>query len=57
LWNKWHKKRRGWVDLNAVINIKNFEIIDYLMIDEHVNDSRESINIVRLIKNRISKLF
>ena len=55
--NKWHKKRRECVKLHAVINIKNFEIMNYSITDEHVNDAKESINIVKRAKNRVSRLF
>ena len=43
--------------LHAVINIKNFEIMDYSITDEHVNDAKEGISIVKRVKNRISRLF
>ena len=57
LGNKWHKIRRGWVKLHAVIDINNFEIIDYSITDEHANDAKEGIKIVRRIKNKIRKLY
>ena len=41
LGNKWHKIRRGWIKLHAVININNFQIMDYSITDEHANDARE----------------
>ena len=55
--NKWHKKRKGRLKLHAVININNFEIIDYSITNEHNNDAKEGINIVKRIKNRINKLY
>jgi len=57
LGNKWHKKRRGWVKLHVAINIKNFEIMNYSITDEHVNDAREGINIIKNIKNKIRRLY
>ncbi len=57
LGNKWHKIRRGWIKLHAVINIDNFQIMDYSITDEHTNDAKEGIRIVRRIKNKISKLY
>ena len=57
LGNKWHKKRKGWIKLHALINIKNFEIIDYSITNEHTNDAKEGINIIRNIKNKISRLY
>ena len=57
LGNKWHKIRRGWIKLHAVIDINNFEIIDYSITDEHANDAKEGIKIVRRIKNKIRKLY
>ena len=55
--NKWHKIRRGWIKLHAFININNFEIIDYSITNEHTNDAKEGIRIVRRIKNKIKKLY
>ena len=43
--------------MHAVININNFQIIDYSITDEHTNDARERIRIVRRIKNKIKKLY
>ncbi len=43
LGNKWHKIRKGWIKLHAVIDINNFEIIDYSITDEHANDAKEGI--------------
>ena len=57
LGNKWHKKRKGWVKLHAVINISNFNIIDYSITDEHTNDAKEGINIIKNIKNKIRRLY
>jgi transposase len=57
LGNKWHKIRRGWIKLHAVININNFEIIDYSITDDHVNDAKEGISLIRRIKNKIRKLY
>ena len=57
LGNKWHKIRRGWIKLHAVIDIGNFQIMDYSITDEHANDAKEGIRIVRRIKNKISKLY
>ena len=39
LGRKWHRIRNGSVKLHTVINIKNFEIMDYSITDEHVNDA------------------
>ena len=33
LGNKWHKIRKGWIKLHAVININNFQIMDYSITD------------------------
>ena len=55
--NKWHKIRRGWIKLHALIDIDNFQIMDYSITDEHANDAKEGIRIVRRIKNKISKLY
>jgi transposase len=44
------------VKLHAVINIKNFEIINYSITDDHGNDGRGGINIVKRVKNRIISL-
>ena len=55
--NKWHTIRIEWIKLYAVINIKNFEIIDYAITDEHVNDAKEAINIIKIVRNCINKLF
>ena len=41
--NEWHKKRIGWIKLRAVININNFEIIDCLITDIHVNYAKSEI--------------
>ena len=41
LGNKWHKLRKGWIKLHDVININNFQIMDYSIKDEHTNDVRE----------------
>ena len=41
LGNKWHKIRKGWIKLHDVININNFQIMDYSIKDEHTNDVRE----------------
>ena len=57
LGNKWHKIRKGWIKLHAVININNFQIIDYSITDDHANDAMEGIRIVRRIKNKIRKLY
>ena len=54
--NKWHKIRRGWVKLHAVIDINNFEIIDYSITDEHANDAKEGIGLIRRVKNRVRRL-
>ena len=56
LGNKWHKIRRGWIKLHAVININNFEIIDYSITDEHANDAKEGISLIRRVKNRVRRL-
>ncbi len=45
------------IKLHAVINIKNFNIIDHSITDEYTNDAMEGINIIRRIKNRINKLY
>ena len=55
--NKWHRKRRGWVKLHAVININNFEIMDYSITNEHNKDAKEGIKIIKRIKNKIRKLY
>ncbi len=55
--NKWHGKRKGWIKLNAVININNFQIIDYSIVNEHNNDAKEGIKIIKRIKNKINKLY
>ena len=57
LGSKWHRKRKGWVKLHAVIDIKNFEIMDYSITDEHVNDAKEGIGIIKRVRNRVSRLF
>ena len=57
LGNKWHKIRRGWIKLHAVINIDNFQIMDYSITYEYTNDAREGLSLVRRIKNKISKLY
>ena len=57
LGNKWHRRRRGWVKLHAVIDIKNFEIIDYSITDDHVNDAKEGVNLIKRVRNRVSRLF
>ena len=57
LGNKWHKIRRGWVKLHAVIDINNFEIIDYSITDEHANDAKEGIGLIRRVKNRVRRLY
>lgn len=51
------QKRRAWVKFPAAINIKNFEIIDYSITDDHVNDGKEVVNLIKRMKNRVSGLF
>ena len=55
--NKWHGKRKRWVKLHAIININNFNIIDYSITNEHNNDAKEGIKIIKRIKNKIKKLY
>ncbi|WP_084779416.1 IS5 family transposase, partial [Acidiplasma cupricumulans] len=55
--NKWHRKRKGWLKLHAIININNFNIIDYSITNEHNNDAKEGIKIIKRIKNKIKKLY
>jgi hypothetical protein len=57
LGNKWNKKRKGWIKLHVAINVNNFKIIDYLITDEHTNDAKEGKKIIKIIKDRIKKLF
>ena len=57
LGNKWHKIRKGWIKLHAVIDINNFQIMDYSITDEHINDAKDGISLVRRIKHKISKLY
>ena len=55
--NKWHRKRKGWVKLHAIININNFNIMGYSITNEHNNDAKEGIKIIKRIKNKINKLY
>ena len=41
----------------AAININNFQIMDYSITDEHANDAREGINLIRKVKNRVRRLY
>lgn len=43
--------------MHAVIDINNCQIMDYSITDEHKNDSKEGIRIVRRIKNKIKELY
>ena len=40
--------------LHAVIDIKNFEIIDYSITDDHVSDAREGISIIKVVMDSLS---
>jgi len=40
--------------MHAVININNFQIIDYSITNEHNNDAKEGIKIIKRIKNKIN---
>ena len=51
--NKWHRKRKGWVKLHAVININNFGIMDYSITNEHNNDAFDDIMVYGLEENNI----
>ena len=50
-------KRREWLKLDALINMKNLKIMDHSITVRHVNDSKEGIKIVKRIKNKIGKLY
>ena len=55
--NKRYRIRKGWIKLHAIININNFQIMDYSIANEHINDAKNGIKIVRRIKNKIDKLY
>ena len=40
LGSKWHRKRRGWSKLHAVISINDVSVLSFAITDEHVHDAR-----------------
>ena len=43
--------------MNAVINMNIYEIIDYFITDAHVDDAKNRISIIKMLKNSIIRLF
>ncbi len=57
LGNKWHRKRKGWSKLHAVISINDVSVISFTIRDEHVHDAKAGRKILKSIKDRIGKIF
>jgi transposase len=57
LGNKWHKHRRGWGKLHAVISIHNVSVLSSSITDEHVHDAKEGRKILDSMKDRILRIF
>jgi len=57
LGTKWKRQRRGWSKLHAVISIHDISVISFTVTDEHVNDARAGIKLLKSLKGRIKKIF
>lgn len=57
LGNKWHKHRRGWSKLHAVISIHDVSVLSFSITDEHVHDAKEGRKILDSVKDRILRIF
>jgi transposase len=55
--NKWHKHRRGWIKLHAVISIHDVLVLSSSITDDHVHDAKEGRNILESVKDRILRIF
>ena len=57
LGSKWHRKRKGWSKLHAVISIHDVSVLSFAITDEHVHDARAGRKLLESIRNRISGIF
>ena len=57
LGNKWHKHRRGWSKLHAVISIHDVSVLSLSITDEHVHDAKEGRKMLESVKDRILRIF
>ncbi len=57
LGNKWHRKRKGWSKLHAVISIHDVSVLSFTITDEHAHDAKAGRKILKSIKDRIGRIF
>ena len=56
LGNEWNRRRKGWMKLHVIVDINNIRVLTISITDEHVQDSREALNLVNRIRDKASKL-
>lgn len=57
LGSKWHRKRKGWSKLYAVIPIHDVSVLSFAITDELVDDGGAGSNLLASIRNRILGIF
>ena len=57
LGNKWNRRRKGWIKLHVIVDVNNIRALTFSITDEHIHDSREALNLVNRIRDKISKLY
>jgi len=47
----------GWAKLHVIVDINEIRALTFSITDEHIHDSREALNLVNRIRDKISKLY
>jgi transposase len=55
--SKWHRKRKGWSKLHAVISIHDVSVLSFAITDEHVHDARAGRKLLESIRKKITSIF
>ena len=57
LGNKWNRRRKGWAKLHVIVDINEIRALTFSITDEHIHDSREALNLVNRIREKITRLY
>jgi len=57
LGNKWKRDRKGWMRLHVIVDINDIKALTFSITDEHVQDSKEALNLGNRIRESISRLY